>query len=81
MATALAFPFDDPSGAPAWIGRYRVLDRIAEGGMGRVSRALDTANSRMVAIKTPRTGTAAEVAALRREARYSGTWRIRESFD
>jgi eukaryotic-like serine/threonine-protein kinase len=68
MATALASPFDDPSGAPAWIGSYRVLDQIAEGGMGRVFRALDTANTRMVAIKTPRTGTAAEIACLRREA-------------
>jgi eukaryotic-like serine/threonine-protein kinase len=68
MATALATSFTDHSGGPAWIGCYRVLDRIAEGGMGRVFRALDTANSRMVAIKTPRTRTATEVACLRREA-------------
>jgi eukaryotic-like serine/threonine-protein kinase len=68
MAIALASSCADNSGVPAWIGCYRVLDRIAEGGMGRVFRAFDTENSRMVAIKTPRTGTADEIACLRREA-------------
>jgi eukaryotic-like serine/threonine-protein kinase len=68
MTIALASSFADHSGVPAWIGCYRVLDLIAEGGMGRVFRAFDTGNSRMVAMKTPRAGTAAEIACLHREA-------------
>ncbi len=68
MAIALASSFADHLGVPAWIGCYRVVDLIAEGGMGRVFRAFDTENGRMVAIKVPRAGTAAEIACLHREA-------------
>jgi serine/threonine protein kinase len=53
---------------PPWLGGYRVLERIAEGGMGRLYRALDTVNCRMVALKTPRANTLAESASLLREA-------------
>ena len=51
-----------------WLGSFRVLDQIAEGGMGRLYRALDTVNCRMVALKTPRANTLAESASLLREA-------------
>ena len=64
MTNALALVSD----VPAWIGDYRILGRIAEGGMGIVHRALDTANQRMVAIKTPRLPTPAMAASLRAEA-------------
>jgi serine/threonine protein kinase len=53
---------------PPWLGGYRVLGQIAEGGMGRLYRALDTVNCRMVALKTPRANTLAESASLLREA-------------
>jgi serine/threonine protein kinase len=67
MTIARAFgPNDD--GMPAWLGGYRVLGRIAEGGMGRLYQALDTVNCRMVALKTPRANTLAESASLLREA-------------
>jgi eukaryotic-like serine/threonine-protein kinase len=68
MALAQTVQFDAGSSAPAWIESYRILDCIAEGGMGRVFRALDTASSRMVAIKVTRAGTTAEIAGLCREA-------------
>jgi serine/threonine protein kinase len=69
MTTALA----TKSGAggaeiPPWLGGYRVLERMAEGGMGRLYRALDTVNCRMVALKLPRANTLAESASLLREA-------------
>src|ERR1700722_9771620 len=68
MALAQTVELPVGSDAPAWIGSYRILDCMAEGGMGRVFRALDTASSRMVAIKVPRSGTTAEIAGLCREA-------------
>jgi serine/threonine protein kinase len=70
---------------PAWIGRYRILEPIAEGGMGRVFRSLDTAGCRMVAMKMPRSGSAPELESLRREAaaltrvRHPGVVRLHAS--
>ncbi len=64
MTNALALVSD----VPAWIGDYRIFNRIGEGGMGIVHRALDTANQRMVAIKTPLLPTPAGAASLRAEA-------------
>ncbi len=53
-------------------GRYRVLARIADGGMATVYRALDTRLEREIALKVMRAGLAADeqfVSRFRREAR------------
>jgi serine/threonine protein kinase len=68
MALAQTMQVAVGANAPAWIGTYRMVDCIAEGGMGRVFRALDTTNGRMVAMKLTRAGTTAEIVGLCREA-------------
>jgi eukaryotic-like serine/threonine-protein kinase len=68
MALAQNRPPSVEPGAPGWIDRFRIADCIAEGGMGRVFRAYDTAAGRTVAIKLTRTGTIPEIASLLREA-------------
>src|SRR4051812_32922889 len=50
------------------IGRYRLLEKIGEGGMGVVHLAADP-QGRHVAIKVLRPGVAADQTALRRLAR------------
>jgi eukaryotic-like serine/threonine-protein kinase len=49
------------------IGPYTVLDGLAEGGMGRVFRAVNPRTGGRLAIKVPRSSAAIEVAALFRE--------------
>ena len=52
---------------PVRFGDYRVLDRIAEGGMGLIFRGQDVRSGRLVAIKTVASPRAADAAAIRRE--------------
>jgi serine/threonine protein kinase len=54
-------------GQPLRFGTYRVLDRIAEGGMGLIFRGQDMRSGRLVAIKTVRSRRDADAAAIRRE--------------
>jgi serine/threonine protein kinase len=68
MAFAQQRSIEAPAEAPNAVEGYRILDRLAEGGMGRLFRALDLASGRTVALKLVRMGTAAEVAGLLREA-------------
>jgi serine/threonine protein kinase len=49
------------------MGRFEIVDRISEGGMGALYRARDLANRRMVALKTTRHGSRAETIGLRCE--------------
>jgi eukaryotic-like serine/threonine-protein kinase len=68
MAFAQQRSIEGPAEEPNAIDGYRIIDRLAEGGMGRLFRALDLADGRTVALKLVRVGTAAEVAGLLREA-------------
>ncbi len=52
-------------------GRYRILGRLGQGGMGTVYRAYDTRLRREVALKIPRLDVADEPAALKRFVRES----------
>ena len=49
---------------PRSLGDFRIVDQIAEGGMGLVYRAIDTASSRAVALKTTRRASRAETHGL-----------------
>ncbi|MCA9661695.1 MAG: serine/threonine protein kinase, partial [Myxococcales bacterium] len=64
---------DEPAPTPAAIGRYEVLDRIGEGGMGVVYLARDRSLDRLLAIKliggSGRGSRADDRARLQREAR------------
>jgi hypothetical protein len=50
-----------------YIGRYRVLGRLAEGGMGTVLRAMDGVRQREVAIKLPSTNDPQVISRLQKE--------------
>ncbi len=56
----------ETSDVPAQIGRFRIVDLIGEGGMGRVYRAEDIADGRQVALKVLRDHFAEDEQALRR---------------
>jgi eukaryotic-like serine/threonine-protein kinase len=67
MPTAAAlFPAEAPGG-PVRFGDYRVLSRIAEGGMGILLRGQDCVDGRIVALKTVRSARPADAAGIRRE--------------
>jgi len=67
MASAAAlFPAEAPDG-PVRFGDYRVLSRIAEGGMGIILRGQDCVDGRIVALKTVRSARPADAAGIRRE--------------
>jgi hypothetical protein len=53
--------------APSFIGGYRVVATIAEGGMGVVYRALEESSGAVVAIKTVRGPDVSNLSSLRRE--------------
>jgi len=67
----------DPSGdEPTTVGRYRILERIGEGGMGVVYRAEQEGLGRIVALKLIHKGLAADpdtVSRFLREARIAGS--------
>ncbi|HEY7211499.1 MAG TPA: protein kinase [Bryobacteraceae bacterium] len=48
------------------VGRYEILDRLGQGGMGTVYRVLDRELDRIIALKTIRPDLASNTAALRR---------------
>jgi serine/threonine protein kinase len=70
LAHAFLPPLDAQT--PVWIDGYRLLDCIAEGGMGRIFRAFDEEAGRTVAVKLTRAGTVDEIAGLLREAAVLG---------
>jgi serine/threonine protein kinase/class 3 adenylate cyclase len=53
LSNSLGSP--DSDGSPPRLGRYRLLDKLGEGGQGVVYRASDPANESIVAIKILRT--------------------------
>jgi serine/threonine protein kinase len=67
---------DEPSLVGTTVGRYRILERIGEGGMGVVFRAEQEGLGRVVALKLIHKGLAAEpeiVSRFLREARIAGS--------
>ena len=67
MSDAFALATPDAVEEPICFGTYRVLGRIAEGGMGLVLRGQDMRSGRQVAIKTVRSPRVSDAAAIRRE--------------
>ncbi len=80
-AETAALRADAPNALPERVGRYRILGRIASGGMGTVYRAHDPQLDRIVALKVPRLDPtrdrAAAVARFVREARAAAAIRHR----
>ena len=67
MATALAALPTNASSDLACLGPYKVIESIAEGGMGIVLRGQDVRDGRMVALKTVRSKRCSEATGIRRE--------------
>ncbi len=66
-----------PDDLPSPFGRYRIIERIGQGGMGVVYLAHDTELDRRVALKVPHAGhdrLAGVVARFQREARAAATF-------
>ena len=67
MTTAAALFLAEAPEGPVRFGDYRVLSRIAEGGMGLILRGQDCVDGRIVALKTVRSARPADAAGIRRE--------------
>jgi len=66
-------PSDVPSADPERIGRYRVVGRLGQGGMGVVYEAVDDSLGRRIAVKTIREPDEGTQKRFRREARAAAS--------